>query len=148
VTPAPEVIAAAQAAQLRWKIPASVTIAQYGLESGWGAHTPPGSNNPFGIKAAAGQGGVDALTAEFVHARWVTEDQPFAKFCSLAAAFDAHARLLATSPCYAPARARLPGATAFAEALTGVYATDPGYGGKLCELIRRDGLTRYDAPPA
>ncbi|WP_369693039.1 glucosaminidase domain-containing protein [Komagataeibacter diospyri] len=33
-------------------VPASITIAQWMLESGFGQHMPPHFNNPFGIKAA------------------------------------------------------------------------------------------------
>ena len=55
----PEVIEAARASQTRWGIPASVTLAQWIVESAWGSAMPPDSNNPFGIKAlelAAGGG--------------------------------------------------------------------------------------------
>lgn len=51
----PEVIAAAQAAPARWGAPASITMAQWALESGGGQHMPKGSNNPFGIKAGRGR---------------------------------------------------------------------------------------------
>ena len=43
------IIAAAQAAQHKWQVPASVSLAQWIIESGWGAHEPAGSNNPIGI---------------------------------------------------------------------------------------------------
>ena len=36
--PTPYIIASAQASQRKWRVPASVTIAQWALESGWGAH--------------------------------------------------------------------------------------------------------------
>lgn len=142
----PAVVAGACAAMAKWGIPASVSLAQFALESGWGKHMPPGSNNPFGIKAVGGQAAVDVPTHEFVHGHMITETQPFAVFSSIAAAIDAHARLLASIPAYAAARAKLPDASAFAMALTGVYATDPNYGAKLCSLIRASGLAQYDAP--
>ncbi len=44
----------AQAAQKKWGVPASVTIAQAILESGWGASSlAKQANNFFGIKAVA-----------------------------------------------------------------------------------------------
>jgi flagellum-specific peptidoglycan hydrolase FlgJ len=137
-------VTAAQAAMATWKIPASVTLAQYGQESGWGLHMPPGSFNPFGIKALEGEPTVLAPTREFIAGRWVTQLQPFAKFASFTEAFEAHAKLLATHDAYAPARAKLPDPLAFAQALTGVYATDPLYGAKLVEIIRSEGLERFD----
>jgi flagellum-specific peptidoglycan hydrolase FlgJ len=142
---APDVIAAAQAAQACWKIPASVSLAQYGLESGWGAHMPPGSNNPFGIKALPGQPVSLTLTREVVGGRDEVIHAGFRVFDSVAEAFDAHAKLLATAPVYARARGRLPDVEAFCEALTRVYATDPNYGAALIRLIEADGLTRFDA---
>ena len=144
MVPSPQVVAGAQAAQAKWGIPASVTIAQYGLESGWGAHMPPGSNNPFGIKAVAGQPSVAVPTREFIAGRYVTIKAAFRVFASLADAFDAHAELLAQSPHYAHARSLLPDVFAFVNALTGVYATDPNYGAELTAIIRGDNLVQYD----
>ena len=140
----PTVIAAAQASQRKWKIPASVTIAQYGDESGWGTHEPPGSNNGFGIKALPGQPYVMAMTSEWNGEKYIREPQPFRKFATVADAFDAHAQLLATSHYYIVARAKLPDANAFANALTGVYATSPTYGADLIKLMQADNLYQYD----
>ena len=137
------IIAAAQAAQHKWKVPASVSLAQWIVESGAGAHEPVGSNNPFGIKAAPGQPHVDARTHEFVHGRYVPATAHFAKFASAIDAFDAHAKLLATHPDYKFAM-HAPTAELFAENLDGHYATDPHYGAKLVEVMRRYGLEKYD----
>jgi flagellum-specific peptidoglycan hydrolase FlgJ len=145
MTPAPDIIAAARAAQRKWKIPASVSIAQYGLESGWGAHMPPGSNNPFGIKALPGEARSNTLTREVVRGQDVVIHAGFRAFTSIAEAFDAHAELLATAGAYAAARARLPDVDGFVAALTGVYATDPNYGRELTAIIKSDALTRFDA---
>lgn len=146
--PTPEAIAGAQAAEAQWRIPASVTLAQWALESGWGAHMPLGSNNPFGIKAVPGQAMVLVSTREFEKEKWVTISAPFRKFSSLTQAFYAHAELLATRPQYEPARAALPSIEGFCNALTGVYATDPNYGHLLMQIINGSNLTQYDAPLA
>jgi len=61
----PDIIAAAQSSQQKWGIPASVTIAQWALESGWGKYMPPDSNNPFGIKAVDQEPFVSASTQEY-----------------------------------------------------------------------------------
>lgn len=139
------IIDAARAAQARWKIPASISLAQFGLESGWGVHTPPDSFNYFGIKALAGQPSVTVPTREVIDGKSVTINAAFRKFTSPDEAFDLHAQLLATSAHYAMARNALPDPYAFANALTGVYATDPNYGHLLGQIIRGDDLTQYDA---
>lgn len=147
MTPSPEVIAAAQAAQRAYaQAPASVAIAQFGQESGWGKAMPDGSFNPFGIKALAGQPFVLAQTHEVVGGRAVRVLAKFRKFDSLADAFLGHARLLATEPVYAEARAKLPDIDGFVRAMAEHYATDPTYADDLLALIRGDGLLQYDLP--
>jgi flagellum-specific peptidoglycan hydrolase FlgJ len=149
MTPTPEVIGAAQNAERKWGVPASITIAQYGLESGWGVHMPAGSNNPFGIKASANQPSVLASTKEYVNGKPIPVNAYFRKFDSLSDAFEAHAELLQTSKYYARARMyEHPGEDdQFAGALTGVYATDPNYGSLLTSIIRSGNLTQYDVWP-
>lgn len=146
--PPANIISAAQAAMQATGIPASVQLAQWALESGWGAHMPHGSNNPFGIKAVEGQPSVEVPTREVINGDWVTINAGFRAFPSLSDAFAAHADLLASRPQYAPARACLPDVAAFCNALTGVYATDPTYGRLLNEIIADSNLTAYDAPLA
>lgn len=147
MTPPADIIAAAQEAQRKWKIPASVSLAQWALESGWGKHMPPGSNNPFGMKVRAGHDdpSVTVPTREVIHGKSVTVQAPFRRFASIADAFDAHAELLATASVYARARAHLVDPDAFADALTGVYATDPNYGTMLKSIMHGSNLYRYDA---
>ena len=138
------VITAAQAAQKAWKIPAAVTIAQWALESSWGRSMPTGSNNPFGIKAVGDQPSVTASTKEFEGGKWITIQAKFRKFDSLDDAFDEHGELLSTKKAYATARTHLNDPDAFADALTGVYATDPDYGGKLKRTMKAHDLYKYD----
>jgi flagellum-specific peptidoglycan hydrolase FlgJ len=127
---------AAKASQAKYGIPARVTYAQWALESGYGQHMPPGSNNPFGIKALPGQPFVSAMTREVTPKGDVLHIvQNFAKFEHLTAAFDAHAALLAHAGVYAKARAHENDPGAFADALTGIYATDPNYGHLLREIM-------------
>lgn len=135
---------AAIASRLKWTVPASVTIAQWAVESAWGASMPPGSNNPFGIKAVSDQPGVDSPTREVVDGESLTVTARFRMFASLAQAFDEHGRLLATAPVYKDAMKQAANPEAFANALTGVYATDPNYGYTLKWVMENYGLTRYD----
>jgi len=143
-TPPPEIVAAACEAQRKWKIPASISLAQWALESGWGRHMPPGSNNPFGMKARPGDPFVTVRTREqdrdghdyFIEAA-------FRKFGSIAEAFDAHGALL-NKPAYARARAALPDPDRFADALTGVYASDKRYGKALRAVMHGSNFYQYD----
>ena len=140
----PDVVEAAVASKLKWSVPASVTMAQWAVESAWGASMPPGSNNPFGIKAVAGQPAVDSMTREVESGQSVMKTQPFRKFDSIAEAFDLHGKLLATGAPYKKAMALKDDPDAFADALTGVYATDPNYGTTLKYVIHTYDLVSSD----
>lgn len=143
----PGVIAAAQRTQRRTGIPASITLGQYGLESSFGRHMPAGSNNPFGIKARAGEPFVVARTREETRSgRSYYTEARFRKFGSLEEAFDAHAQLLRGKR-YSAARSA-GSVEGFADRLTGVYATDHRYGSKLKSLIHSNGLNRFDSGEA
>lgn len=140
------VIAAAQAAQKKWGVLASVTIAQWAVESAWGRHMPAGSNNPFGIKSTPGHPFVIAATREVYAGKSTAVQAAFRKFDSLDEAFDAHGELLATKGAYAKARKVITDPKAFASALTGVYATDPNYGRTLISVMDANDLYRFDKP--
>lgn len=140
----PEVIDAAVASRKKWSVPASVTMAQWAVESAWGASMPPGSNNPFGIKALPTEPAVESPTREVVSGKSIIIDAKFRKFESLAEAFELHGRLLATGQPYKPAMQVADNADAFADALTGVYATDPEYGVTLKWVIHNYGWDKYD----
>ena len=139
-----EVVDAAVASRLRWSVPASITLAQWAVESAWGASMPPDSNNPFGIKAVGGQPAVESPTREVVAGESITITAKFRKFETLAEAFDQHGKLLATAPVYRPAMQKASDPEAFADALTGVYATDPNYGTTLKWVIKTYNFTMHD----
>jgi hypothetical protein len=139
-----DVIDAAVDSRLRWRVPASVTLAQWVVESVWGTSVPPGSNNPFGIKALPGEPAVESPTREVIDGSEVTVVAKFRRFGSLAEAFEQHGTLLATAPPYQAAMKLIANPDAFADALTGVYATDPNYGFTLKWVIRTYDLIRFD----
>jgi Mannosyl-glycoprotein endo-beta-N-acetylglucosaminidase len=102
-------------------------------------------HNLFGIKGA-GPTGRDMLpTREYENGVWVTRTAPFRVYHTVAESIEDHGRLLATDPAYRHAMASRGRPDAFATALTGVYATDPGYGASLIALMRLYNLYRYDA---
>ena len=142
----PEIEQAAASSQTRWRVPASITLAQWVVESAWGARMPPDSNNPFGIKAVGSQPAVESGTREVINGADQFIQARFRRFESLAEAFEHHGRLLATNRVYSIAMRFTHDPEAFADALTGVYATDPKYGYLLKWVINNYGFRRYDQP--
>ena len=126
-------------------MPAAVTIAQAIEESGWGQSSlATQDNNLFGIKGSGPAGSDAQPTQEFLNGGWVNTTAGFAVYRNVAESINDHGRLLATSGYYTGAMAVRHSPNAFADALTGVYATDPGYGSKIIGLMRQYNLYRYD----
>jgi flagellum-specific peptidoglycan hydrolase FlgJ len=141
-----EVAPGAMAAQQRYGVPASVTIAQAIDESAWGQSTlATHDHNLFGIKGT-GPAGSDTLpTPEYLNGQWVSVSSSFRVYHNIAESIADHAQLLATSGYYTHAMADTLDPDAFANDLTGIYATDPNYGTSLIALMRLYNLYRYDA---
>jgi flagellum-specific peptidoglycan hydrolase FlgJ len=125
----------------------SVTLAQFGLESGWGRYAS-GKNNYFGIKATPEQ-----IKSGKATPRWTREERSdgtpysivayFADYDSLAEGFTAHAALL-VQPWYKDCI----DAGTVEEYCLGLqkdhYATDVHYAEKLMEIINSMNLKQYD----
>ena len=139
-----DVLMAAKGSKIRWGVPASVTLAQWVVESNWGQAMPKDSNNPFGIKAVGDQPSVSASTEEEKDGVRYTIKSPFRKFDSISEAFNEHGRLLATQAQYARAMKLADNPDAFADALTGVYATASNYASVLKGIMKRFHLHDYD----
>lgn len=139
-----EVINAAQATQRQWGIPTCVTLAQWALESSYGSRMPSGTNNPFGIKARESEACVEAWTTEYIGGKKKRVRQKFRVFPNLEAAFIHHGKLLGTSHYYAKARNYLNEPDKFADALTGIYATDPNYGLLLKSVMQSKNLYSFN----
>jgi flagellum-specific peptidoglycan hydrolase FlgJ len=136
----------ALATQRRYGVPAAVTIAQAIDESGWGQSAlAVNDHNLFGIKGT-GPAGSDILpTEEYENGQWVTINSGFRVYHNFAESIQDHGELLATSGYYSQAMADRNNPDAFANALTGVYATNPEYGADLIQLMQQYNLDRYDA---
>lgn len=126
---------------------APVSIAQFIIESDWGARHMDSANNYFGIKAKVDQPFTTRGTREFIGGRWVTVDAKFARFDSMQECFEAHAKLICEGTwhetgtlIYAAALSHPTDPVAFAHALTGLYATDPHYGDKLVKVMQENQL--------
>jgi flagellum-specific peptidoglycan hydrolase FlgJ len=136
----------ALAAQRQYGIPAAVTIAQAIDESGWGQSLlATQDHNLFGIKGTGPAGSVLQPTEEFINGESVTIAAPFRVYSNMAQSVLDHSVLLATGSSYKQAMADRRSPDAFANDLTGVYATDPNYGASLISLMRQYNLYRFDA---
>jgi len=119
-------------ASTRTGIPAQVIFAQSALETGWGRSAP--QNNYFGIK---GSGGTQS-TREYIGGRWVTVNDSFRGYSSMADSVDGYVDFITNpnSRRWGAARnAGTPEEAARAIAAGG-YATDPNYASKLMSIIR------------
>jgi flagellum-specific peptidoglycan hydrolase FlgJ len=141
-----EVVPGALAAQQQYGIPASVTIAQAIDESGWGqSQLAARDNNLFGIKGTGPAGSVVVPTEEYEDGQPVTIDAQFRAYSNVAQSINDHSLLLATGSAYQQAMADRRSPDAFANDLTGVYATDPNYGASLITIMQQYNLYRFDA---
>jgi flagellum-specific peptidoglycan hydrolase FlgJ len=144
-----EVAPGAVAAQRRYGIPAAVTIAQAIDESGWGqSELATQDHNLFGIKGTGPAGTVVRPTEEYQDGSWVATTASFRVYRNVAQSIADHTMLLATGESYKQAMANSQAPDAFANDLTGVYATDPNYGANLIALMRLYNLYRYDPTPS
>jgi len=140
----------AQACQRATGIPASFTLAQAALESGWGARCP--GNNLFGIKADKAWKGptVDVATHEVVRGQRVAITDKFRAYPSWEACMVDHAAFFKANPRYAACFRETTGeGWARAVAAAG-YATDPDYAKLLIDVMgNRTGgrnMAQYDLP--
>lgn len=144
------VVPAAQATMKVSGVPASVTVAQAILESGWGSSgLAEQANNYFGIKAehlADAETYCEFPTAEYVNGQRVTIDAKFEKYPTVTDCFEDHAALLSQAKRYAPAMAVKSNAEQFAAELQACgYSTSPTYAAMLTTLIKEFDLEQYDA---
>ena len=83
----------AQAEQRKYRIKASITIAQAALESDWGqSQLASKYNNLFGVKGNE-QDGTLLATKEYVNGQWITVEDYFVVYPSWKAAVEAHSKL-------------------------------------------------------
>jgi len=117
-------------------LPAEITLAQWALESAWGASAP--GNNCFGIKAYPGCQVQRFPTHEVVDGESKTLTLEFAAFDTLQACFEKHARLITCGAPYARAWANFEASKdrfSLINEVAPVYATDPSYASKLRAVI-------------
>lgn len=142
------VVPAAQHSMRLTGIPASITLAQWLIESSWGtSKLAVQGGNYFGVKYSgrAGEQYIEMETAEYVKGVRVMVQARFRKYATVQDSFDDHARLISSSKRYAPAMRAAADPQAFAIALqTCGYSTNPKYAEQLWVLVRQFKLLQYD----
>lgn len=137
----------AQASMRNTGVPASVTLAQAILETGWGSSSIGDAKNLFGIKGTGPAGTTRVSTKEYYNGSYVTTKAGFRKYHTWQESIDDHARLLQNSR-YAPALERYKAdknADAYARGIHKAgYATDPTYADKLISLMNSYNLKKWD----
>lgn len=140
-----EIAPAAKEAAKTTGIPASFTIAQAALESGWGKHVP--GFNLFGIKANSAWHGevvVRKTREQDEEGKWYTVEAKFRKYSSWQESLEDHAHFLINNPRYSKAFKYKTGED-FAHAIAKAgYATDINYAQKICSIIRHHNLDELD----
>jgi flagellar protein FlgJ len=134
------------------RVPASVTIAQAILESGWGrGDIPRTAHNYFGAKCNGGVQGPIATgcrsfpTKECNASGCYDTTGSFRVYTSILDSLRDHTKALATTTRYAPAFAYSTDANKFAaEIHKAGYATDPNYTTLLTNIMIKYDLYRYD----
>ncbi len=135
---------AARASAAKTHIPASFTVAEGALESGWGVHAP--GMNLFGIKADPSWHGAVTIqrTREFLRGAWTFVDARFRAYTDWLGSIEDHAAFLLSNPRYKLAFAHSDGES-FARAIAAAgYATDPQYADKIIAIIRAHNLQSLD----
>lgn len=140
---------------------ASVTLAQFVLESGYGkTDLAQNANNCFGMKKKLsgnswsgstwdGKSIYTKNTKEFVNEQYITVPADFRKYpCIEDSIADHSAYLLGAKNGSKLRYAGLKGCTDYKKAISiiknGGYATDPNYVSKICSIIERFNLTKFD----
>ncbi len=138
---------AAQASMAATGIPASFTVAEAALESGWGSsQLTLQAMNLFGVKADASWGGpvLEMQTREFLRGQWVMVPARWRKYDDWSGSIGDHAAFLRSNPRYSTCFQQTTG-PAFAAAVAAAgYATDPNYAHLITQLIEQHGLAALD----
>lgn len=132
-------------------VPASITLSQAALESGWGlSGLTVNANNFFGIKADKSWTGstYNAMTKEVFSGNTVTINSNFRKYKTAADSFDDHAKFLMKFSRYKILFENLDPFQWADKISKAGYATDPLYTSKLTAMIKQYDLTKYDAEAA
>jgi flagellum-specific peptidoglycan hydrolase FlgJ len=132
-----EIARSAVALETETGCPAPLMIAQWALESDWGAK-PACHANFFGMKREARHAkGCVVTTTEFVNGQWITQDLQFAEYDSLEDSCRDYAWLITRGEPYRAAWERYQkdhDLHALITAVASKYASDPAYARLVTEI--------------
>jgi len=133
--------------QRKYGIPASVTLSQMALESGWGKSAlSQECNNFFGVKATA------SWLKEGRPYRRYSDDKPneaFKQYSSVEESITDHSKVLLSSRYASMRNNAVTDYKAWANGLQRAgYATDPNYASKLIKTIEENNLAEFDKKSA
>lgn len=138
--------------QIKFGVPASITLAQAALESGWGeSGLTKKANNFFGIKDFPNDDwhaeNYVAYTKEWNGSAYYSLPQPFRKYTTPQGSFNDHASFLLKNKRYGKLfTLPVTDTTAWATGLKSAgYATDPTYATKLINMVNTYNLKAYDS---
>ncbi len=133
------------------QIPASITIAQAILETGWLKTDTTirrrmiyDAKNLFGIKGRGSAGSVNMPTWEVENGKKVTINAKFRAYRSYAESFADHTKLLLKSHYYKNALPYRHDPRRYITEVARRYATDPHYAEKIWKIVVAYNLTRFD----
>jgi flagellar protein FlgJ len=131
----------------KYGVPASVTIAQAALETGWGGKTIGAGKNLFGIKALGGKKGTIAIG--IVNSMTIdggkSHSQPFRAYASWGDSIRDHSLFL-QGPRYKPCMAVKNNPNEFARQLQKCgYCPEGTYATTLIQIMKQNNLYQYDA---
>lgn len=142
---------AALESERRYGVPASVTLAQAALESGW-ARSPIGGYNIFGIKGSGNAGSATVKTKEFINGRYVTITDKFAKYSNFHDAVMSHGKVYqADYKGYQKGLEkyeRNKNPYEFIDTVAKTYATSPTYAKKIKEIMNEYDLVNLTNNPS
>jgi len=140
---APDAMASARDTQ----VPASFTIAEAALESGWGNHAP--GHNLFGVKADARWDGptTEQRTREFIAGTWTMTFARFRAYDDWLGSMRDHAGFLRSNPRYSRCFEAADSIAFTRRVAVAGYATDPKYAEDIIAIINQHGLQRFDPQP-
>ena len=138
---------AAVASMAATGIPASFTVAEGALESGWGSsQLAVQAMNLFGVKADSSWAGpvLEMQTREFLRGKWVIVPARWRKYSDWSGCIGDHAAFLRSNPRCSTCFLHRDGPGFAAAVAAAGYATDPNYAALITRLINQHGLAVLD----
>ncbi len=128
-------------------IPASFTVAEAALESGWGnSLLAKKASNLFGVKADRSWHGdtLEIRTREYVQGDWGFVPALWRKYANMGECLTDHAAFLRGNKRYKAAFQCKDGESFAIAVANAGYATDPDYAEKIISIIRQHNLDELD----